>query len=360
MYTPLNKVLIDKAKLLDNFRVLKSLNPNTELFPVLKSNAYGHGLKQIGEIIKDLNLKYVCVDSLFEAYELTKVGYDNNILITGYVDPENLKVKSLPFSYVIWSLDQAINIKKIQKNAKFHLFVDTGMNREGIRIDELEELLINLKSNDIKLEGLMSHFASADDLDSPQSSSQIEKFKETKLLLEKYEFNPIHTHISASAGMLRNLGNEFNAARVGLAFYGQEPIADQTLVPFLSLTSTLIQIKKVKKGEQIGYNATFTADRDMIVGILPIGYNDGVERKLSNLGMVKYGETFCPIVGRVSMNITTIDISRIINPKVGDQVYIYTDHKSDINSIENVAKASNMIPYEILVHINPSTRREII
>lgn len=357
MYTPLNKVTLSKDNLVSNYNYLKSLNPSLELFPNLKSNAYGHGIVEIGMIIDTLGCKYICVDSLYEAYELYNSGINTAILITGFVDSNNLKVKNLPFAYVVWDDVQIKNILNFQPHAKFHLFIDTGMNREGIRHDELEGLASKIKDYSNSIEGVMSHFASADNQESSQSEMQLLNFSNSLKLLENHGFNFKYKHISASACILNNYNSSLNSARLGLSLYGVDPMSkDGNLKPVLELKTQIVQIKDVKQGESIGYSATFTAAKDMRIGILPIGYNDGVDRRLSNKGYVLVNGNNSKILGRVSMNITAIDLTDI-DTKVNNEVTIYSNNSEAINSIDNCAKLCDTISYELLVHINASTKR---
>jgi alanine racemase len=360
-YSPLNQITISKKAIIDNYKHVQLLNPNIEIFPVLKSNAYGHGIDMIGDFIDELNSKYICVDSIFEAYELLKLNVKTPILILGYVDSSNLKRKKLPFSYAVWDKTQIVEILKYQAQAKLHLFIDTGMHREGVRSDELEFLLKEINGYQNNFEGLMSHFASADSIDSNLTQQQLESFEKAISLAKNLGFNFKYKHISASAGNLRSLNQEFNASRLGISLYGFDILDNNhKLKPALTLTSTLVQIKRIKVGETIGYNGTFTADKDMIIGILPIGYNDGVDRRLSSKGYVKIHGKFCKIIGRISMNITSIDITDIENIKVGDQVVIYSAENNDLNSVNNVAKVCQTIPYEILVHLDTSINRILV
>lgn len=128
----------------------------------------------------------------------------------------------------------------------------------------------------------------------------------------------------------------------------------------MKFTSTLVQIKEIEKGSKVGYSKTYIAPKRMKIGIIPAGYYDGIDRRLSNKGLVKINKTYCPIIGRVSMNITTIDLSKAKNAKVGNEVIVYSDNPKDQNSIESVSLTTKTIPYEILTKISETIKREII
>lgn len=372
-YQTLNKIELSKQNLLQNYQYLSSLNKKIKIAPVIKSGAYGHGILEVAKILDegctDWRIPFFCVDSLYEAYQLLKANVKTPILIMGYTDPINFKVKKLPFSYAVFDLEAAQVLNEYQPNCGIHIFVDTGMHREGISLNELPEFLQEIKKlPDIKIEGLMSHLASADYPKDPLNKIQIENFKNALEICKKHNIHPKWIHLTNSAGLLNYVPTRFarrawnvgiqNLARVGLALYGISK--DPKLKPVLSLKSKIIQIKNLKKGDRVGYNGTFTVRKEMILGVLPAGYYDGVDRRLSNKGLVTIDGIICPIIGRVSMNITTIDISKVPNPKIGEVVFVYSNNRKDINSIENSAKICNTIPYELLVHLAQSTKRVVV
>lgn len=360
-YHNLNTIEVSKENLLKNYKYLSSLEKGVKPAPVLKSNGYGHGITLIGKILDKVNAPFFCVDSLYEAYQLYKDKIKTPILIMGSTDSENLKVKKLPFSWAVYDLDFLKAIDKYQPNAGVHIFVDTGMGREGLLLNELPLFLEELKKlPNIKVEGLMSHFASADNNKDLLNKKQIDNFRRATEILKKHNIHPkwIHLQNSDAFTNLKSVGINASMARTGLAVYGISK--DSNLKPILTLKSKIIQIKNLKAGERVGYSGTYKSKKDMVLGILPIGYYDGVDRNLSNKGFVKVDGIFCKILGRVSMNIMTIDLTQIKNPKIGDEVIIYSNSPKDKNSIENVAKICKKIPYEILVHLVSSTKRIVV
>ena len=148
--------------------------------------------------------------------------------------------------------------------------------------------------------------------------------------------------------------------RSGIGIYGFDPEEkDHNLKPILKLKARIFEIKKIKKGEEIGYSYTFKAPKDMIVGVLALGYSTGLRRELSNKGFVKFGNKFLPIVGRVSMGMASVDLTGV-KAKVGDEVLVYSDNPKDRNSVSNVANMCSTIPYEILAKISASIPRYIL
>lgn len=364
-YYPLNKITISKKRLIHNYSYLSGISKDIKAAPVLKSNAYGHGLVSTAKILDSQNAPFFCVDSLYEAYELLKNKIKTPILIMGYVHPDNLSVKKLPFSYAVYNTESAIAINKYQPNAGVHIFVDSGMHREGITVSELPEFIRHLKSlNNLKIEGLMSHFGASEEPHNPSTQKQLKNFETAIRILNNEAVFPKWVHLGNSSAALnykdyqKKIGN---VVRCGIALYGIDPEdKDKNLMPVLELRTTLNQVKTVKRGERVGYSFTFKAETDKTIGILPLGYHDGLDRRLSTIGMVKIQDTLCPIIGRVSMNLTTIDITKLKNPKVGLDVVVYSNNNTEQNSINHLARNIDTIPYDLLVNLAASTKRLII
>lgn len=363
-YHTLNRIEILHNHLLDNYKYLSSLNKKIKIAPVLKSNGYGHGIINVAKILDPLNTPFFCVDSLHEAYQLQKANIKTPILIMGYTNPQNLKIKKLPFAFTVFDIETAQILNQYQQNCSIHIFVDTGMHREGIRIDDLPEFLKKLKlMQNIKIEGLMSHLSSSKSNNDPLFVNQINNFKKSRQILAKFTIKPKYFHIAASGALInpqtfKIISRASNLSRAGIALYGLEQ--NLRLKPALRLISQIAQIKKLKKGEKTGYEGTFTAKKDMMIGILPIGYNDGVDRRLSNISKLLIKQTLCPILGRISMNITTVDISKIHQPYVGQEVIVYSENKYNLCSLENSAKLCKTIPYDLLIRLDPSIKRVVI
>ena len=363
-FQTLNLIEVSKANLIHNYKYLSSINKKIKIAPVIKSNGYGHGIENVAKILEPLNPPFFCVDSLFEAYQLQKLGIKTPILITGYTNPDNLKVRRLPLAFAVYTEDLLEAISKYQPQTGVHLFVDTGMRREGVTLEELPNFLENLKQYpNLKIEGVMSHLASTNGKDDPIFKSQIKNFKIALEIIKNYKIKPKWIHIAASGGLVNKETNKIisqisNMSRAGISLYGLGD--DKNLKPTLKLITHLGQIKLLKKGETSGYDGTFKAKKDLVIGILPIGYNDGVDRRLSNKGVVIINGVVCPIIGRVSMNITTVDISEVKNPQIGQEVLVYSDNPSAVNSLENCAKICNTITYDLLVDLDQSIKRIVI
>lgn len=365
-YEVLNRVEISSNRLIENYNYLSSLNPSLKIAPVLKSNAYGHGIIEVGKILDSLNAPFFCVDSLYEAYELQKAKAKTPILIMGYTNPKNLMVKRLPFIWAVWDLECAKVLNKYQKGSSVHIFIDTGMNREGVKIKELEEFLDQLTLlKNLKVEGLMTHFASINNIHDHIFLNQRQNFKQAKEIINSRGIKCKWFHAGGSGftfdqKLIDMVSEDFNLLRTGRAIYGIGQNSKSELKPVFKLISHIVRIKDVEKGEYVGYDGMFKAKDKTKIAVLPIGYFDGVDRRLSNRGVVKVKDTYCPVVGLVSMNMTTIDISGVNNPEIGMETIIYSDETSDKNSSLEVSKLLNTTPSEILSSLTPSTRRIVV
>ena len=358
-----NSITISVDALLANYRYLSALQPGILVAPVLKSNAYGHGLSLVGKILDKVNAPFFCLNTIDEAEELVKNDIKTPLLVMGPVIPQILKTKKFPFSYAVYDESFVAAMSNYQPQAGIHIFVDTGMCREGIPLSDLPEFLRFLQSfKNLKVEGLMTHLAVGES--ATLAKNQIKKFEEAKNVVYNAGIIPKWFHQGASGAILHNKtfsGKIGNLARVGIALYGIDPLVrDKKLQPVLQFSSVLTQIKFLHKGEKVGYDFTYTAPRDMIIGVVPAGYFDGIDRRLSNTGYVSVKKKFCPIVGRISMNFTTIDISTVRDPKVGDPVALYSGNFPDKNSVYCAAQLSGTIPYDIVAGLPSSTKRVVV
>jgi len=369
-YKTLNLIEISKSALINNYNYFQQLQPGSKICPVLKSNAYGHGLKLIGKFVdQKLNPEFVCVDSLYEAYELKKIGFKGKSLIIGYTFPENFKYKRLKnISLPVFDRQTIALLNKYQPEITVHLKIDTGMNRLGFKENQFEEIVRELKKYPkIKVEGIYSHLASADSGNTKDSLNQITKFKKAISFFESFGFHFKWKHIFATAGAVKFSDPQFNMIRLGLGFYGLSPFLEKSslarnlenkIIPALKLSSHIIEIKKLEKGETVGYGNTFTASRKMKIGILPIGYYDGVDRRLGNLGFVEVKGSACQIIGKVCMNITTVDLSSVKNVYVGQNGQIIGS--KGLTSLPNISSKINTLPYQLLANLSGTTKRILI
>lgn len=342
---------IDLKKLEYNYSQLSNYSEK-EVFAVVKDNAYGHGAVEICRKLEELNCKYVCVANLEEAIELRDNGVKLPILILGYVKSD--------YFYLVDKYDLTLSVSSIQYakeladsnlKIKVHLQIDTGMNRFGIkRIDLLKEALAMLDDSSIIVEGIYTHLYDAD----VSKNNSLEQLKRFYLFVDElnYDFKWIHT--SNSNGTIQGYDERSNACRVGLALYGIKDIASELeLKPVLSLYSEVVQIKKVFKGETIGYNGDFVCPKDGTIAIVPLGYGDGFIRKNTGRFVAIENHPY-QIVGKICMDQFMLWVDD--NCQVHDKVEII----GGVTSLAKMATELDVIPYEILVLLNTRLEREYV
>ena len=399
-YEPLIRVEISRKNLLHNLHEFRKLAPkdvhgNSQIAPVLKSNAYGHGLIEVASILKnEHHIPFFIVDSYFEAIALRSKGFKHHLLIIGYTRPETIRNSNLKnVSFTVTNIEtlREIAIQKIDrwestggkigfrspllrlrpKLVHIHLKIDTGMHRQGILPGEIDEA-INLIQHDgtgkrpVVLEGITSHLCDADNDDETFSEGQIHLWNK---IVERFrhEFKSLkYIHLSATDGHRMTHDITANVSRLGIGLYGLSENAalhkQLDLLPVLEMKTIITGVKNLKEGETVGYGNTFKAKENMRIATIPVGYFEGMDRRLSNNGSVLVGQKHivCPIIGRVSMNIISIDVSRVGDVKVGDEVVAMSAISSDENSIVNIAKKCATISYEIAVHIPTHLKKVII
>lgn len=258
---------------------------------------------------------------------------------------------------------------KTGRHFRIHLELNTGMNRLGLSKNELEPYLETLRHySNLQLEGIMTHLADADnDHDDTLTHQQVAVFDEAVEKILSQGFTPRYIHIAQTAGSTKAASKYANALRLGIGLYGISPLAPgdkkavllQGLRPVLELKSTIIKVINLSPDEIVGYNATFKAKKPMRIGVLPIGYYEGVPRALSNVGVVTAGDHHLKIVGRVSMNHTMIALPDDALD-VGDRVTVISANPDDPNSVVGIAKAHGLFSYGLLTGIASSTRRYIV
>lgn len=363
-YEPLIEVRVFKDAILHNLKQYQSQYPNVKFAPVLKSNAYGHGAALVAKVLDKEDIAFFMVDSFYEALVLRREEIRSEILILGYATMEQMNSSKLKnTSFAIIDLSQLENISKsLDKPVRFHLKIDTGMHRQGILHKDLDRAISLIKSNpNIILEGACSHFADADGQDEANTLKQIEIWNEVSGRL-KQEFPQIkHLHISNTAGAAYLPQINANTARLGLGLYGfnTSPRKDMNLQPAMEVASVITSIKSIPQGEKVGYNATYTAERQTVVATVPVGYNEGLDPRLSNKGFMLVGGKPCPIIGRISMNMCSIDITDVVGAKLEDEVIVISRNPQDPNSVDNIVKSCGGSRYEVPVRIAQHLRRVI-
>ena len=365
-HQPLVEITLSKERLLSNLHLFQKNNLGLGIAPVLKSNAYGHGLSLVAKIVDSENIPFIIVDSYHEALVLRNEGIRSKILVIGYTPLENIlrqKLKNTAFTIV--SLEQLREISQtLRQPARFHLKIDTGMHRQGLLPAGMDYALSLIRTNpNIVVEGICSHLADADSTKPEFTKNQIKIWNEIVARLKKEFPNVLYFHLSPTCGAPYSENIMANVLRLGIGLYGIDPSEKkrtEELLPVLEMKSVISGTKTIRKGEHIGYGATFEAPREMRIATIPAGYFEGIDRRLSNKGFVKVGKTFCPFVGRISMNVSTIDVSDVPDATLNTPVVIISRNPADKNCIEKNAEITGTIPYDLLVHISQGLRRKVI
>ena len=371
-------VEIDRKAALSNVNTIRSiLKKKTKLYAVVKSNAYGHGLREFSLIIND-KVDGFCVDSAREGKTLREIGIKKPILILGpTLSNEEIKlaVKN-NLEITISAFESLKQISEIKEKPFFQIKVDTGMHRQGFFVKDLQKVIVIIKNSNLseKLKGVYTHFASAKDVTYPHyTKNQIEKFKEVQAMFKKTDFNNVIFHSSATGGTILYPQSHFDMVRIGIGLYGYFPSKESriqhslinkkgiSLKPVLSWKTKISEIKKLKKGDFVGYDLTEKINADTSIAVIPIGYWHGFSRALSHKGQVLIKSEKCKVIGRVSMDIITINCGNI-NTRVGDIVTIIGKSGKKIFTADDQMDIADTLiyTYEIITTINPLIKRIVV
>jgi len=354
-------VEVDKNIIRRNFLSLrKIISPSAKFFAVVKSNAYGHGLIGASLILEKIGVDGFCVDSLVEGIKLREAGIKKPIIVLGATLPENL---FLAAAYnIILTVSNFYLLKKLLllkgNIPDFHLKIDTGMHRQGFFVSDLKKVISEIKTRrrESNLKGIYTHFASAKDLHYPTlAENQFEEFKKAKSIFYAAGFKNLICHVAATGGTLLDKKYHLDAVRIGIGLYGFFPsdelevsLKDKIkLEPALSFKTIITEVKKIKAGEKIGYDLTERLTRDSKIAILPVGYWHGIPRSLSSRGSFLVKGKQAKIIGRISMDMISIDITGL-KAKEGDIAVL---------DLRNAIEKSGTISYEIITRFNPLIRR---
>jgi alanine racemase len=374
-YATLNKLEIKAAHIISNYNYLKSRQPAAEIFPVLKANAYGHGLKEVAKIINRTAAPLVVVDSFPEA-QIVYRYFKRKVLILGEMPLRAYRYSRFARTeFVIYNEATLRHLARFGKKVKIHLFVNSGMNREGIQ--DLKSFIATNKKylDQVEVTGLCSHLASAEQI-SPLNQRQEAEFISALADLRAAGYFPRWVHLGNSAAVFTLHNPLLTAYRPGLALYGYSPFSDSEfssisegdgeeakLKPALQVFSHIVSIQDLKAGESVSYNETYRANAPTRIAVIPFGYFEGLDRRLTSQAsfsvISQATEFWAPVAGRVCMNLTCLQIG-YREVAVGDIVKIISDNPRDPNSIANLSALIGTIPYEFLVKLQSNIRREIV
>ena len=357
---------IDLDALAENFRVISAhVGPEVKVMAAVKADAYGHGAVECARRLQKDGIDWFGIALPEEGIELRKAGIDKPILcLAGFWEGQQnicLQQKLAPVVYridLIRSLDGAARDAGVV--APVHVKIDTGMGRLGVQSREVPEFCDALKSfENIHVDGLMTHLAAADEHDREDfTKSQLERFQQAVTVFRERGFRPSFVHAANSAATFAFSESWGNLVRPGAALYGfirdvvPSDIAPPPLRPVMSLYSRIMLLKQVGRGEKLGYGCTFETKRDSMIATIPIGYDDGYRRVLSNHGRVIVRGRFAPVVGRVSMDLTLIDVTDVPGVALDDRVTLIGRDRELSITAEDVAEIAETISYEITCGIS--------
>lgn len=371
---------ISRSKLLHNFRLLRSLAAPAEAMAVVKADAYGHGTIACSQLLSADGAGWLGVTNVEEAVRVRAACPDTEILsMTGLLPGEAEAVVEYRITPAVWDAAHLEEAARTGKPVSLHLKIDTGMSRQGVRLQDLPVLLHKLKMlSSLWLAGVMTHFHSPEVLDSIANREQFAEFVSAVDTIYDHGFRPQWIHAGSSTSVLypgptelAKLAVKHGAKammRPGLSLYGyaahftggKTPAAATELKTVLAWKTRVNSLRTINAGDVVGYNATFRATRETKLALLPVGYADGLNRLLSNRGSVLVRGQRAPIVGRVSMDLTTVDVTDVAGVAVGDEVALIGAQGPETITAYDHADIAGTIPYEVLCNIGARVPRLMV
>jgi len=377
----LNWVEIDATALGNNLRLFRERVGNTvQLAPVIKSNAYGHGLLTVAGLCQGDGADRFCVNSLEEAAALRQAGVKLPILVLGYVELDDLaELVGLDLEPVVADLAALQQLEAAaqacRREVKVHLKAETGTHRRGAPGEELATMVGLLRDSEIlRLEGLSTHYANIEDTtDHSFATQQIAAFQSIRTEVEQSLGYPVPTcHTACSAATLLLKETHMDLVRIGISLYGLWPSRETMiscresvgplpdLQPVLTWKSRVAQVRTVPEGDYVGYGCTWRTGRESRIAVLPVGYNEGYDRRLSGVAHVLIRGRRAPVRGRVCMNMCMVDVTDIPDVSLEDEVVLLGRQGDEALAAEQLAAWCGTIAYELVTRIDPSLPRIVV
>jgi alanine racemase len=364
-------VEISRGHIADNFQAVRNVvGPHVEVMPVVKADAYRHGAAEVSRVLEAQGARWLAVSSVEEGVALRQAGIAARILVMAdFLPAEREALLEYRLTPAIHSLE---DIRELDRMASghgallpYHLKIDTGMGRLGTRA-AAEEIRAAIKaSRHTRLEGLMTHFASAAVYTSSQTESQIEAFDSLCSSLRQAAIEPAYVHLASTIAVAYGRREAWrNMVRPGQAIYGYvspvrggAPVKILDVKPALSWKTVILEVKEVPEGALIGYGGMFRAARPTRIGVLAVGYADGLPHRLSNKGKVIAAGRLVPILGAVSMDLTTIDLTQAPSLGPGDAVTLLGREADATMDAQQMARLAGTISYSVLCGISARVKR---
>ncbi len=357
------------------------LSPGSELCAVVKSNAYGHGMLPIAQLARKYGASSFCVHALDEALALRRAGFREDVLIMGPVLRIRLpEVLKHDFRLAVFHQETLRELDRLtrtlRKPVRIHLKLETGTYRQGIEPDELPAFLEIIRDNPLlQLEAAYTHFANIEDTTTHEYAyHQLKLFQQTTEQIQTGGFPRLKRHTACSAAILLFPETHFDMVRLGISQYGLWPSREtfvsyktihhtgdeKMLAPVLSWKTRVTQIKTVPRGRCIGYGCTYQTTRNSRIAVLPVGYADGYDRRLSNQSYVLIRGTRAPVRGRICMNLMMVDITDIPGVQLEEEVVLIGRQGNEQITVEHLASLVGTINYEFVTRINWGIPRIVV
>lgn len=362
---------INTKHLQNNIMQFRRILPkHCKIMAAVKADAYGHGATLVATYLQDAAVTDFCVASLLEGIELRQANITGNILVLSYT-PLNQIDDLIAYDLIqtVVDMDYAKELYQTGKKIRVHLGIDTGMHRLGERVEQMEDILSIWEMKNLHLEGVFSHLCVSDSQSADSiafTKEQIAKFDEAVKQLNETGKEQIVAHLQGSYGVLNYPECEYDYARLGISLYGvlsskyDHPKVKPMLTPVLSLKSRITCIKSLKEGERAGYGLEFEASKACRIGVVSIGYADGIPRSIASKGYVLIHGKKAPIVGRICMDQLLIDVTQISQVKPFDEVVVIGRQGREEIKVEALADWADTISNEILSRLGKRLERKVV
>jgi len=365
---------ISRTALRHNFQLLQAYAGTVPLCAMVKANAYGHSIPCILQALQGLPKAFWGVASLSEAVELRDLGVKEPILLArpfGDYESSHALTETLDILSRLEIRTTLVNREGLDclmrhrapdaPRLPVHIKMDSGMGRNGCPAEETLALLqAAMAAPTLSVEGFYSHFAAADDSDLTSARAQLETFESVARELRSRGLAVPFLHMANSGAIFNLPASHYGLVRPGIALYGYahpDVKGSEQLQPTLTLDAPVLMTKRIRKGMRCGYGGTFQATRDSLIALLPIGYADGYSRQWSNQGQVDFSGRRAPVIGRISMDLTIIDVTDVPGIQAGCRARLISPHRNDPHSVESMARQLGTIPYEIVTLLGRRVQR---
>ncbi len=357
-------VEISRSALRHNLAQIRAhVSPQTEVVAMIKANAYGHGASEVARVLAMEGVRWFGVATLGEAVELRDAGIKGDILLFENAAPSDaVEILARGITPVVRDLElaAAVSIATGDRRVNVHVEVETGMHRSGVSFEEYPQFLSALQEFwNLRVDGVFSHLACSEEAHSRRTERQVKLFRQFVQVTQELGAAPRHIHLANSGGVFLHPAAQFNMVRPGIALYGL-CAAGSDLQPALNFRSRIVELRKVKAREQVGYGKTFITHSDTTIATVPIGYGDGYPRALSNRAQALVRGKRVPVVGRVSMDLLTLDVGACAGVSVGDEVVLLGAQDKERIAAVDLAHWSETIPYEIVTRLSVRLPRKVV